>query len=123
MKRTRKQEKEFQEQLKKDRRNHYICCRTNEVRDCLFLIIHAANRLRGIDKYFDCSQNPDFDDLFHNVKYGLKFIEFAQEQLEEISERDLEMGIHPSQYNGKSNTVAKRTKARSKSNEGKSESV
>ena len=120
MKRTKKQEKEFQEQLKKDHRNNCVRIRTDIVRDCAFLINHAANKLRFIDKYFDCSQNPDFDDLFHNVHYGLKFIEFALEQLEEISERDLEMGIHPSQHNGKSNSVRKRTKTRSGSNESKS---
>jgi hypothetical protein len=96
-KRTKKEEAAFQEQKAKDWRNSCIRFRTNYVRDAIFLISQATHRLQSAEQYFDCSQNPDFDDLNHNIAYARSFIEFALEQLEEISDRDYEFGVHPLQ--------------------------
>ena len=96
-KRTAKEEKAFQEQLALDRRNSAIHFRTNYVRDALFLINQATHRLQDSVQYFDCSKNPDFDDLNHNVNHAISFIEFAYEKLEEIVDRDYEFGVHPEQ--------------------------
>lgn len=96
-KRTPKQEAAFQEQKAKDWRNSCIHFRTNYVRDAIFLVLQATHRLQYSEQYFDCSKNPDFDDLNHNIAYARSFLEFALEQLEEISDRDLEFGVHPEQ--------------------------
>jgi len=95
--RTPEEEKAFQEQRAKDWRDSCIHFRTDYVRDAIFLISQAAHRLQTAEQYFDCSQNPDFDDLHHNIAYARSFIEFALEQLEEISDRDYEFGVHPLQ--------------------------
>lgn len=107
-KRTKKEEAAFQEQKAKDWRNSCIHFRTNYVRDAIFLISQATHRLQTAEQYFDCSKNPDFDDLHHNIAYARNFIEFAVEQLEEISDRDYEFGVHPEQVRGKVNKSAKR---------------
>jgi hypothetical protein len=106
-KRTAKEEKAFQEQLAIDRRNSAIRFRTDYIRNAIFLINQAEHRLQHTIEYFDCSQNPDFDDLNHNVYHALSFIEFAQEKLSEISDRDYELGIHPEQVREKLNEEAK----------------
>jgi hypothetical protein len=84
MKKLSKQQREEQ-----DRRTS-ILVRSVTVREAIFLLNKAANKLRGIDKYFDCSKDPDFDDLHHNVYSAISFLDFAYEELEEISERDHE---------------------------------
>lgn len=100
-KRTKKQEKEFQEQLIKDHRNLQIHIRSKMVRESIFLLFKAEHRLQDSEKYYDCSQHPDFDDLNHNVYDAHQFIEFAIEKLEEISERDWEFGVTPEQIGAK----------------------
>ncbi len=100
-KRTKKEEKEFQAQLETDRRNSAIHQRYKLVRDAIFLINQADHKLTESVKYYDCSKNPDFDDLHHNVSYARSFIEFAYEQLEEIMDRDYELGCTPEQLGAK----------------------
>jgi hypothetical protein len=96
-KRTKKEEKEFQEQLKRDQRKSHIHFRYQLVRDALFLINQATHRLQDSWQYFDCSQNPDFDDLHHNIHQAESFIEFANEKLMKIMDRDYELNAHPQQ--------------------------
>jgi len=117
-KRTAKEEKAFQDQLAIDRRNSAIHFRTNYVRDAIFLISQAQHRLQHAEQYFDCSKNPDFDDLQHNIAYAQSFIEFAQEQLSEISDRDYEAGVHPLQVRERLNEEAKNGR-RKRNNSGK----
>lgn len=107
-KRTAKEEAAFQAQLTIDRRNSAIHFRTNYVRDAIFLISQAQHRIQHAEQYFDCSKNPDFDDLQHNIAYAQSFIEFAQEQLSEISDRDYEAGVHPLQVRERLNEEVKK---------------
>jgi hypothetical protein len=100
-KRTPKQEKAFQEEIKQDQRRFHISQRYQLVRDAIFLINQATHRLQYSWKYYDCSRNPDFDDLHHNVHQAESFIEFAIEKLEEIMERDYELGATPQQLGEK----------------------
>lgn len=109
-KRTKKEEAAFQEQKAKDWRDSCIHFRTDYVRDAIFLILQATHRLQTSEQYFDCSKNPDFDDLNHNIAYARSFLEFAVEQLEEISDRDYELGVHPLQVRERLNKNAKRRK-------------
>lgn len=111
-KRTAKEEKAFQEQLAIDRRNSAIHFRTNYVRDAIFLISQADHRLKDAIQYFDCSKNPDFDDLHHNLYHALSFIEFAHEKLEEITDRDYEAGVHPEQVRERLNEEEKKNAKR-----------
>ena len=67
----------------------------------MFLINKATQRLSDSVKYYDCSQNLDFDDLHHNVYDAKQFIEFAYEKLEEIMDRDYELGATPQQLGEK----------------------
>lgn len=60
-----------------------------------------TNRLNSSAKYYDGSKNPDYDDLHDNVGSALKFMEFAYEELEEIMDRDYELGCTPEQLNQK----------------------
>jgi hypothetical protein len=115
-KRTAKEEAAFQAQLAIDRRNSAIHFRTNYVRDAIFLISQAQHRLQDAEQYFDCSKNPDFDDLQHNIAYAQSFIEFAQEQLSEISDRDYEAGVHPLQIRERLNEEAKEHGRRKRNN-------
>ncbi len=96
-KRTKEEEAAFQKQRAIDWRNSCIHFRSNNVRDAIFLIQEAQHRLQDAVQYYDCSQNPDFDDLHHNLYGAQSFIEFAQEKLSEIADRDYEFGVHPQQ--------------------------
>lgn len=107
-KRTPKQEAAFQETLKQDRRHSAISTRYQLVRDAVFLIIQATHRLQRSWQYYDGSQNPDFDDLHHNVHYAESFIGFALEQLEEIADRDWELGCTPEQLGAKVDALLKK---------------
>lgn len=113
-KRTPKQEAAFQETLKQDRRRSAVSQRYQLVRDAIFLIIQATHRLQHSWQYYDCSQNPDFDDLQHNVHYAESFIGFALEQLEEIAERDWELGCTPEQLGAKVDALLKKKETRKK---------
>ncbi len=75
-------------QRKIDARNFAIHARSTEIREAIFLLNKAANRLRCINRYYDCSKDPDFDDLNHNVYSAIQFLDFAYEELEEIADRD-----------------------------------
>ena len=121
-KRSAKDEAAFQETLKQDRRRFAISTRYQLVRDAVFLIIQATHRLQDSWRYYDCSQNPDFDDLNHNVHYAESFIGFALEQLEEIADRDWELDCTPEQLGAKVDALLKQEKAngrRARDNAGK----
>lgn len=96
-----------------DDRNFTIRIRTEIVREAIFLLNKACNKLRCIDRYYDCSKNPDFDDLHHNVYSAIQYLDFAYEELEEISERDLELDKKPD------TEVKEKTNGRRKRNNGR----
>lgn len=72
----------------KDQREQNIRLRNNDLRTVAFLMSKMGNKLRAIRKYYDCSQDPDFDNLHHNIAAAETYLELAHEELEEILDED-----------------------------------
>jgi hypothetical protein len=89
-------------QKETDARNFTLRFRAQLIWEALFLLNQAHNKLRWIDKYYDCSKNPDFDDL-NQIRDVCQFFDFAYEELEDLWDRNHEFLQKPSQEVEKAN--------------------